>query len=174
VNNCGAAKQVTVKVRVDTIPVRFSRCIYQWDQNGNYGYNFTPVEGKGEDRFDPLAPTAQESDLAVMDCVPGLSADVLFRGGWKEIKTNVSETQFNFTDMSAGTNGWTLAEYRSITSGAFNPPGAATLRFRAVYSVQIVRDGVVYYACVRVREVSVDPDGKYKLCLDVLFPMIKE
>lgn len=174
INNCGAQKTVTVKVRVDTLPAQFSRCIYQWDQNGKYGYNFTPVVGKGEDHYDPDQAVLQTSDIVVLAVTPGFSADVRFRGGWKLIKSGVSEAQFNFDDMSKGLNGWSQAEYRSITSGTFNPAGPATLDFRSVYSVQIVRGGEIYYACVRVREVSVDPDGKFKVCFDVLFPMIKE
>jgi hypothetical protein len=174
ISNCGAMKTVDVRVIVDTLPAQFSRCIYQWDQNENFGYNFTPIEGKGEDKFDPQAILQQISDLVVLSVRPGVDADVLLRSGWKFIKSGVSEAQFNFTDMSAGLNGWTRAEYESITSGTFNMGRSASLAFRSVYSVRVERGGVVYYACVRVRELSVDPDGKFKLCLDVLFPMIKE
>ena len=174
IQNCEAEKSITVKVRVDTLPAQFSRCIYQWDQNGKYGYNFTPVQGKGEDHYDPDKDNNQTSDIVVEAVSVGFSADVRIRGRWKLIKSGVSETQFNFDDMSKGLNGWTLAEYRSITTGAFNDPGQATLQFRSVYSVEVIRGTDVYYACVRVREVSADPDGKFKMCLDVLFPMIKE
>jgi hypothetical protein len=174
IRNCGALQTVTVKLRVDTLPAQFSRCIYQWEQNGNYGYNFTPVEGKGEDHYDADPINNQDSDIAVMSVLTGVSADVRFKAGWKLVKSGVSEAQFNFDDMSKAQNGWTQSEYRSITSGAFNGPGAATLQFRGVYSVQVVRNGTTFYACIRVREISVDPDGKFKLCLDVLFPMIKE
>jgi hypothetical protein len=174
ISNCGAMKTVDVRVVVDTMPAQFSRCIYQWDQNENFGYNFTPIEGKGEDRFDPQAIVQQISDLVVLSVRPGVDADVLLRSGWKFIKSGVSEAQFNFTDMSAGLNGWTRSEYESITSGSFNTGRSAVLAFRGVYSVRIERGGVVYFACVRVRELSVDPDGKFKLCLDVLFPMIQE
>jgi hypothetical protein len=159
---------------VDTLPVGFSRCIYQWDQNENYGYNFTPVEGKGEDRYDPNVPTEQLSDLVVAAVNPGADADVFIRSGWKFIKAGVSEDMFNFSDMSTGQNGWTIGEFRSITSDGFNTAPATTLDFRSVYSIRIERNGVFSYACVRVREVSVDPDGKFKMCLDVLYPMIKE
>lgn len=174
IQNCEAEKSITVKVRVDTLPAQFSRCIYQWDQNGKYGYNFTPVQGKGEDHYDPDKDNTQTSDIVVEAVSVGFSADVRIRGRWKLIKSAVSETQFNFDDMSKGLNGWTLAEYRGITTGAFNDPGQATLQFRSVYSVEVIRGTDVYYACVRVREVSADPDGKFKMCLDVLFPMIKE
>lgn len=174
IQNCDAEKSINVKVRVDTLPAQFSRCIYQWDQNGKYGYNFTPVEGKGEDHYDPNKDVSQTSDLVVEAVSVGSSADVRIRGRWKLIKSGVSEVQFNFDDMSKGLNGWTLAEYRNITTGSFNPPGLATLQFRSVYSVEVLRGSEVYYACLRVREVSADPDGKFKICLDVLFPMIKE
>lgn len=174
IQNCEAEKSITVKVRVDTLPAQFSRCIYQWDQNGKYGYNFTPVQGKGEDHYDPDKDNTQTSDIVVEAVSVGFSADVRIRGRWKLIKSAVSETQFNFDDMSKGLNGWTLAEYRGITTGAFNNQGQATLQFRSVYSVEVIRGTDVYYACVRVREVSADPDGKFKMCLDVLFPMIKE
>ncbi|MDX9758945.1 MAG: hypothetical protein RBU27_07270 [Bacteroidota bacterium] len=174
IQNCEAEKSITVKVRVDTLPAQFSRCIYQWDQNGKYGYNFTPVQGKGEDHYDPDKDNNQTSDIVVEAVSVGFSADVRIRGRWKLIKSAVSETQFNFDDMSKGLNGWTLAEYRGITTGAFNNQGQATLQFRSVYSVEVIRGTDVYYACVRVREVSADPDGKFKMCLDVLFPMIKE
>jgi hypothetical protein len=172
--NCGPEQSIQVHVQVDTLPAQFSRCVYQWDQNGNYGYNFTPVAGKGEDYFDTDPFDNQGSDFVVLSVAPGVSADVRFRSGWKLIKSNVTESQFNFDDMSMSRNGWTRGEYLEITTGAFNPPGTATLMYRSVYSVEIERDGIVYYACVRVREVSVDSDGKYKICLDVLFPMIKE
>ncbi|MDT8325464.1 MAG: hypothetical protein RRA94_15225, partial [Bacteroidota bacterium] len=82
INGCGAQKDVTVRVLVDTLPVLFSRCIYRWDQNGNYGYNFTPVGGKGEDRYDPDALTAQITDLVVLAAREGIDADVLIRSGW--------------------------------------------------------------------------------------------
>ncbi len=174
VNGCGARRDITVEVTVDTLPVLFSRCIYQWDQNGNYGYNFTPVGGKGEDRYDPDAILAQITDLVVLAARTGVNADVLLRSGWKFIKAGVTEAEFNYTDMSTGSNGWTIAEFRSITSDPFDPDRAATLDFRSVYAIRIERDGVYTYACVRVREISSDPDGKFKLCLDVLYPMIKE
>ncbi len=174
ISNCGPLKLLNAKVRVDTLPARFSRCIYQWDQNENFGYNFTPIEGKGEDKFDPNALALQISDLVVLSVRPGVDADVLIRSGWKFIKSDVSETQFNFTDISSASNGWTRAEYQAITSGTFSSLPAATLVFRGVYSIRIERGGSVFYACVRVRELSVDPDGKFKMCLDVLFPMIKE
>ncbi len=176
VQTCSGVRQVNLRVLVDTLPAQFSRCIYRWDQNGNYGYNFTPVEGKGEDRYDPAVLTAQVSDIAVMSVLPGVSAQVRFRSEWKFIKANVSDAQFNFDDMSRGQNGWTLAEYRSITTSPppFSSPGDATLLFRGVYSVRIVRGSSVFFACIRVREISVDPDGKEKVCLDVLFPMIQE
>ncbi|MFA6233896.1 MAG: hypothetical protein WC824_06880, partial [Bacteroidota bacterium] len=174
VMNCGTMKTVTVKVRVDTLPAQFSRCIYQWDQNGHYGYNFTPVEGKGEDHFDADPPTNQQTDIVVLSVLTGISADVRMKNGWKFIKAGVSEAEFNFDDMSKALNGWSRAEYRSITSGSFNPAGTTTLVFRSVYSVEVVRGVFTFYACIRVREVSIDPDGKLKLCLDVLFPMIKE
>ncbi len=174
ISNCGPKKTVDVKVRVDTLPAQFSRCIYQWDQNENFGYNFTPIEGKGEDKFDPNAVLQQISDLVVLAVRPGIDADVLIRSGWKFIKAGVSEAQFNFTDISTAQNGWSLSEYRAITSGTFDTGRPATLMFRGVYSIRIERGGTVFYACVRVRELSVDPDGKFKLCLDVLFPMIKE
>jgi hypothetical protein len=172
--NCGQNKRITVKVRVDTLPALFSRCIYDWDQNGHYGYNFTPVEGKGADHYDNDVLTNQDADIAVLDVSVGISADVSIKHGWKFIKAGVSETEFNFDDMSNGLNGWTLAEYRSITTGGFNPAGLATLAFGSVYSVEVVRGNTTFYACIRVREVSSDPDGKLKICLDVLFPMIKE
>lgn len=174
VNGCGARRDVTVRVIVDTLPVLFSRCIYRWDQNGNYGYNFTPVGGKGEDRYDPDAITAQITDLVVLAAREGIDADVLIRSGWKFIKAGVTEAQFNYTDMSGGSNGWTPGEFRAITSDPFAPGRAVTLDFRSVYALRIERNGVYTYACVRVREISADPDGKYKLCLDVLYPMIKE
>mgnify|MGYP000147405210 CR=1 FL=1 len=174
IDGCGPVRDVTVRVVVDTLPILFSRCIYRWDQNENYGYNFTPVQGKGEDRFDPNAPAQQLSDLVVAAVDPNDDADVYIRSGWKFIKAGVSEDQFNYTDMSTGQNGWSRAEFESITSPGFSTSQAATLDFRSVYSIRIERDGVISYACVRVREVSVDPDGKYKMCLDVLYPMIKE
>ena len=174
VDGCGPRRTIFVHVVVDTLPILFSRCIYRWDQNENYGYNFTPVEGKGEDRFDPNAPAQQLSDLVVAAVDPDDDADVFIRSGWKFIKAGVSEDQFNYTDMSAGQNGWSRAEFESITSPGFSASPAATLEFRSVYSIRIERDGLISYACVRVRELSVDPDGKYKMCLDVLYPMIKE
>jgi hypothetical protein len=175
-DDCSGNRSVHMRVVVDTIPIEFSRCIYQWDQNQNYGYNFTPAAGKGEDRFDPDILNTQVSDIGVMLVVPGLSADVLMKSGWKLIKTNVSEAQFNWDDMSRGVNGWTRAEYVSITT---EPPNFtmgrnATLTLRSVYSVRIDRSGDISYACIRVREVSMDGDGKLKMCLDVLYPMIKE
>ncbi|MFZ1728980.1 MAG: hypothetical protein WBQ23_16955 [Bacteroidota bacterium] len=172
--NCGANRKINVKVHVDTLPALFSRCIYEWEFNGHYGYNFTPVEGKGEDHYDADPVNNQDADLVVTDVLPGISADVLIKNGWKLIKSGVTEAQFNFTDMSNATNGWSQAEYRSITSSGFNTGGAITLMFRSVYSVEVVRNGITFYACIRVREVSTDPDGKLKMCLDVLFPMIKE
>lgn len=174
VDGCGDRKNITVRVVVDTLPIRFSRCIYQWNQNENYGYNFTPVEGKGADRFDPDVPGIQLSDLVVEAVDPGNDADVFIRSGWKFVKANVDEDMFNYTDMSNGQNGWSRAEFESITSPGFSTSQATTLDFRSVYSIRIERDGVISYACVRVREVSVDPDGKFKMCLDVLYPMIKE
>lgn len=174
VDGCGPRRTFFVHVVVDTLPILFSRCIYRWDQNENYGYNFTPVEGKGEDRFDPDAPAQQLSDLVVAAVDPDDDADVFIRSGWKFIKAGVSEDQFNYTDMSTAQNGWTRAEFESLTSPGFSTAQAATLQFRSVYSIRIERGGVISYACVRVREVSVDPDGKYKMCLDVLYPMIKE
>ncbi|MCB2206319.1 hypothetical protein KQI65_16365 [bacterium] len=174
VRGCGPRRDITVHVIVDTLPILFSRCIYQWDQNGNYGYNFTPVGGKGEDRYDPDALLAQITDLVVISARAGNDAEVRIRSGWKHIKDGVSEAQFNYTDMSTASNGWSMAEFRSITSDPFDPGPAATLDFRSVYSIRIERNGVISYACVRVREISMDPDGKFKLCLDVLYPMIKE
>ncbi|MBR9979089.1 MAG: hypothetical protein KFH87_13475 [Bacteroidetes bacterium] len=171
---CGPENSIDVHVLVDTLPAQFSRCIYQWDQNGNFGYNFTPVAGKGEDHFDPDPLNSQISDMVVLNASTGNSADVRLRSGWKFIKADVTEAQFNFADMSDALNGWSRAEYLAITTGTFNTPGVATLNFRSVYSVQIEREGTIYYACVRVREISADSDGKYKICLDVLFPMIKE
>ncbi len=174
INGCGARKDVSVRVVVDTLPVLFSRCIYRWDQNGNYGYNFTPVGGKGEDRYDPDALTSQITDLVVLAAREGVDADVRIRSGWKFIKSGVTEVQFNYTDMSSGSNGWTRAEFDAITSDPFAPGPTVTLDFRSVYAIRIERNGVYTYACVRVREISADPDGKFKLCLDVLYPMIKE
>jgi hypothetical protein len=173
-HGCGARRDVIVRVVVDTLPVLFSRCIYRWDQNGNYGYNFTPVGGKGEDRFDPDAIAAQITDLIVVAARAGNDADVLLRSGWKFIKAGVTEAQFNYTDMSSGTNGWSAAEFDEITSDPFDTDRAATLDFRSVYAIRIERNGGYTYACVRVREISEDPDGKFKVCLDVLYPMIKE
>lgn len=174
VSNCGPRRDFQIQVVVDTLPILFSRCIYQWDQNEFFGYNFTPVVGKGEDRFDPDIPANQVTDFVVLSVIPGVEADVLIRSGWVHIRSNVTEDEFNFTDMSTGQNGWSIGEFRQITQGPFNTAPPATLEFRSVYSVRIERNGVLSYAAVRVRELSVDPDGKFKVCLDVLYPMIKE
>jgi len=174
IHGCDGQKNIDIRVSIDTLPAQFSRCIYQWDQNENYGYNFTPIEGKGEDKYDPDVFIQQLSDIAVRNVLPGVSADVLIQRGWKFIKADVTEAQFNFDDMYNGTNGWTRAEYDAITREPFSVSQDAAFAYRSVYSIRIERNGMVFIACVRVREVSMDPDGKYKMCLDVLFPMIKE
>ncbi|MBI5646149.1 MAG: hypothetical protein HY962_04390 [Ignavibacteriae bacterium] len=177
VNSCNGISRVNVTVRVDTIPILFSRCVYQWNQNGMYGYNFTPVEGKGEDRYDPGFPNTQLSDIVVDSVMVALGqAGVHVKSGWKPIKSGVTEAQFNFDDMSKARNGWTRAQYLSITdeTGFTLTPVNTTFVLRSVYSIRVERGGVVTYACIRVREISEDGDGKRKICIDVLYPMINE
>lgn len=170
INGCGGSKIVTAKVHVDTIPILYSRCIYVWADNGQLGFNFTPPELKGSEIFDPNPSNSQITDLVVNSIIAGTSADVFIRSGWKFIRANVSGANFDFDQVSRWPN------YREITTEPpnFSTSNPATFALQSVYSIRIELSGVYSYALVRVRQIDADADGKRKICLDVLYPMIKE
>jgi hypothetical protein len=168
VAGCGAGQSIRLIADVDTIPILFSRCIYQWNENQNLGYNFTPPELKGSEIFDADPIVAQITDLVVGSVAVGSSADVYIRSRWKLIRCGVSEAAFTFAQVSA----W--PEYPGITSGAFSMARPAAFQLGCVYTVRVERSGDLSYALVRVRECSSDADGKHKMCIDVLYPMIEE
>lgn len=166
-NGCGNEKRLQINMTVDTIPIQHTRCIYQWSDNGNFGYNFRPIETKGVEVYDPNALSGPSSDIVLKEIVENVSATVLVRTGWKFVKSDVSESDFVFNQVTR----W--SEYHNITKGTFNITPAA-LAIRSVYSIKIDRDGRYSYAILRVREISRDPDNKHKICFDVMYPMIKE
>lgn len=170
IDGCGAQKTVKVKVHVDTIPIRYSRCIYVWADNQNLGFNFTPTDLKGSEIFDPDPVNGQITDFVVNSIVVGANASVFIRSGWKFIRANVTASDFDFLNIS----GTWRADYRAITTGSFNTSNPVTLNLGSVYSIRVERGGDISYALIRVREISADADGKRKICLDVLYPMIKE
>jgi hypothetical protein len=168
VTGSGADKRIRLLADVDTIPILFSRCIYEWQDNQHLGYNFTPPELKGSEINDPDPVTRQVTDLVVDQVTDGVGATVRLRSGWRQIRCNVTEGDFVFSAVAS----W--PEYRSITAGPFDTSAQTSFRLGCVYSVRIERGGVYSYALVRVRECSSDADGKHKMCLDVLYPMIRE
>lgn len=168
IKGCGPEKTINVKVTIDTLPIQYFSCVYQWSENGNYGYNFDPIATKGVQSSDPTPTTSQLTDMIVESIVAGSSAQMRIRDGWKFIRANVSETDFDFQKVR------TWPEYLSMTSGTFSQDKVATFSVRSVYVVRIYRGYIWRYALVRVREASVDGDQKHKICVDVMYPMIKE
>ncbi len=166
---CGPPKYVRLDVTIDTLPIQYSRCIYQWNENGQYGFAFEPYASKGADVADPNYQSAMSSDLVLRSINEAhTSVDVQLRCGWKRIKSGVSESEFTFDAVKR----W--PEYLSISTGSFLDAKTGTFAVRDVFAFRNVWGNLVRYSLVRIREISVDGDNKHKICIDVMYPMISE
>lgn len=161
--------RVNVVATVDTLPASFSTCIFRWDQNRFNGYDFTPVETKGSfiidvNASDPLQ--AMITDLAYLSG-PGtaLSGEVRIRSGWKFVRAGITDqADFTYDNIRQ----W--SEFPTMKTGAFQTNQQTNLTLFSVYVIRVERGGQMYYALVRVREIS-DDGQKQKMCIDVLFPL---
>jgi hypothetical protein len=160
---------VEVIARIDTTPTLFSICVFRWDQNKLNGYNFTPAELRGsfvEDFNADDLTSPMLTDFAYLSG-PGttLSGRVRIQSGYKLIRTGVNDqADFSYSLVRA----W--PEFPAFTQGLNTTVPLFEMELFAVYVIRIIRNGVEFFALVRVREIS-DDGQKQKLCLDVLFPL---
>jgi hypothetical protein len=165
---CGNDKRIQLNITVDTLPISYSRCFYDWNKNDHYGFSFEPYSSKGQDILDPSPTTSMTSDIVLNKINSATEAEIRLRGDWKLIRQDVQESDFSFARVRL----W--PEYHTITNGSFSQAGNMTLALRSVYVIKVPYGGLYRFALIRLREASTDNDGKGKICIDVLYPMIAE
>ncbi|MAT38581.1 MAG: hypothetical protein CL946_03135 [Ectothiorhodospiraceae bacterium] len=162
-------QQIEVIARVDTTPTLFSRCVFRWEDNQFNGYNFTPVENKGSDIVDMNADDIASpmlSDLVYLSGPgTGLTGRVRIRSGWKFVRSGVTSiNDFGYEDI----RNW--PEFPNLKNGIDRNSPFTDFELFSVYVIEVERDGSLFYALIRVREIS-DDGEKQKICFDVLFPL---